>query len=341
MYFTADRRVDFRALVRDLAAKFRTRIELKQIGVRDEAKRLDGVGRCGRQYCSASWLPDLRPVNLGLAKDQKLSLNPTQISGACGRLMCCLRYEHDWYVETRRRFPKEGKVVATALGDEKVVLNDLFRERITLRRMADGETRIIGLDQLNKELRGEPIETDADTDVAPLDEWSEELLAMTDTVERPIPSMRPPPPSARPVKLERAPQRAEKSTDSSSAPRTAPRTERPPRDRNKKRGDRDKRQDRKKESNAAPSVSSAPSASSPPAARDTAADEPRDQPGGQLVRQSADQDEPRGPGRSRSRRRRGRRGGRRGDGGNQSGGGNPTGDQAGGSGDAPPAGAPE
>src|SRR5256885_7684990 len=79
MYFSADRRVDFRALVRDLAGKFRTRIELKQIGVRDEAKRLDGVGRCGRQYCSASWLPELRPVNLGLAKDQKLSLNPTQI----------------------------------------------------------------------------------------------------------------------------------------------------------------------------------------------------------------------------------------------------------------------
>ena len=87
-YFTAEKRVDFRNLVRDLAAMFRTRIELKQIGVRDEAKRLDGVGRCGRQYCSASWLPELRPVSLGVAKDQHLSLNPSQISGACGRLMC-------------------------------------------------------------------------------------------------------------------------------------------------------------------------------------------------------------------------------------------------------------
>ena len=97
IYFSAERRVDFRGLVRDLAALFRTRIELKQIGVRDEAKRLSGVGRCGREYCSASWLPDLRPVNLGIAKDQKLSLNPQQISGACGRLMCCLRYEHEFY----------------------------------------------------------------------------------------------------------------------------------------------------------------------------------------------------------------------------------------------------
>ena len=111
-YFTAEKRVDFRTLVRELASMFRTRIELKQIGVRDEAKRLDGIGRCGRQYCSASWLPELRPVNLGVAKDQRLSLNPSQISGACGRLMCCLRYEHEFYVQSRKRFPKEGKIVA-------------------------------------------------------------------------------------------------------------------------------------------------------------------------------------------------------------------------------------
>ena len=110
LYFTAEKRVDFRTLVRELASMFRTRIELKQIGVRDEAKRLDGIGRCGRQYCSASWLPELRPVNLGVAKDQRLSLNPSQISGACGRLMCCLRYEHEFYVQSRKRFPKEGKI---------------------------------------------------------------------------------------------------------------------------------------------------------------------------------------------------------------------------------------
>src|SRR6185436_19607179 len=150
LYFTADKSVDFRNLVRDLASLFRTRIELKQIGVRDEAKRLDGIGRCGRQYCSASWLPELRPVNLGVAKDQRLSLNPTQISGACGRLMCSLRYEHEFYVQARRRFPKEGKSVRTAIGEEKVVSNDIFRERVVLRN-AEGEFRTIPLAQLLEE----------------------------------------------------------------------------------------------------------------------------------------------------------------------------------------------
>ena len=150
LYFTADKRVDFRNLVRDLASLFRTRIELKQIGVRDEAKRLDGIGRCGRQYCSASWLPELRPVNLGVAKDQRLSLNPSQISGACGRLMCCLRYEHEFYVQSRKRFPKEGKIVATTLGEEKVLSVDIFRERIALRGV-EGEVRSVTLAEYKEE----------------------------------------------------------------------------------------------------------------------------------------------------------------------------------------------
>jgi cell fate regulator YaaT (PSP1 superfamily) len=154
-YFTAEKRVDFRNLVRDLAALFRARIELKQIGVRDEAKRLDGIGRCGRQYCSAAWLPELRPVNLGVAKDQRLSLNPTQISGACGRLMCCLRYEHEFYVESRKRFPKEGKILTTARGEEKVIAADIFRDRVTL-RSPDGETRIVLLAALARETAGGP-----------------------------------------------------------------------------------------------------------------------------------------------------------------------------------------
>ena len=149
-YFTAEKRVDFRTLVRELAASFRTRIELKQIGVRDEAKRLDGVGRCGRQYCSASWLPELRPVSLGVAKDQRLSLNPTQISGACGRLMCSLRYEHEFYVQARRRFPKEGKTIRTGVGEERVLSNDIFRERVVLRN-SEGETRTIPLTQFVEE----------------------------------------------------------------------------------------------------------------------------------------------------------------------------------------------
>jgi len=150
LYFTAEKRVDFRNLVRELASIFRTRIELKQIGVRDEAKRLDGIGRCGRQYCSASWLPELRPVNLGVAKDQRLSLNPSQISGACGRLMCCLRYEHEFYVQSRKRFPKEGKLIRTKRGEEKVVANDIFRERVTLRG-EDGEVRMLELAELRAE----------------------------------------------------------------------------------------------------------------------------------------------------------------------------------------------
>jgi hypothetical protein len=150
-YFTAEKRVDFRTLVRELASMFRTRIELKQIGVRDEAKRLDGVGRCGRQYCSASWLPELRPVNLGVAKDQRLSLNPSQISGACGRLMCCLRYEHEFYVQSRKKYPKEGKPVRTARGEEKVLANDIFRERVTLRGV-DGEVRTLALSALREEM---------------------------------------------------------------------------------------------------------------------------------------------------------------------------------------------
>ncbi len=158
IYFTAEQRVDFRALVRDLAALFRTRIELRQIGARDEAKRLDGVGRCGRQYCCSSWLPELKPVSLSLAKDQRLSLNPSQISGGCGRLLCCLRYEHDFYVTSRKRFPKEGKMLRTPRGEERVQAVDLFRERVLL-RAADGSIKAYDLADLKAELAalgGEP-----------------------------------------------------------------------------------------------------------------------------------------------------------------------------------------
>jgi cell fate regulator YaaT (PSP1 superfamily) len=151
IYFTAEKRVDFRALVRDLASHFRTRIELRQIGVRDEAARLSGVGRCGREYCCSSWLTELSPVNLGLAKDQHLSLNPSQISGGCGRLLCCLKYEHEFYVTARRRFPKEGKVLTASRGPERVVAVDIFRERVFLRSEEHG-SRIIPLVQLRDEV---------------------------------------------------------------------------------------------------------------------------------------------------------------------------------------------
>jgi cell fate regulator YaaT (PSP1 superfamily) len=149
LYFTAEKRVDFRALVRDLASAFRTRIELRQIGVRDEAARLTGIGRCGREYCCSSWLKELSPVSLALAKDQHLSLNPAQISGGCGRLLCCLKYEHEFYVAARKRFPREGKTVTTSRGVEKVIAVDIFRERVFLR--CDEGSRIIPLVQLREE----------------------------------------------------------------------------------------------------------------------------------------------------------------------------------------------
>jgi len=190
LYFTAEKRVDFRTLVRELASMFRTRIELKQIGVRDEAKRLDGIGRCGRQYCSASWLPELRPVNLGVAKDQRLSLNPSQISGACGRLMCCLRYEHEFYASSRKRFPKEGKALRTTRGEEKVISNDIFRERVTLRG-EDGEVRIIPLSELRAEAEsvGAPLPIAAAAPTQPaslLDDDSIDMELRLDTEEMEI-----------------------------------------------------------------------------------------------------------------------------------------------------------
>ena len=151
VYFTAEKRVDFRALVRDLARAFRTRIELKQIGVRDEAALLGGVGRCGRELCCSTWLPELKPVSLQLAKDQSLSLNPAQISGCCGRLMCCLMYEHKSYIEARRRFPREGRTLRTAQGREKVVSVNIFKETITLRD-DEGEVRIVGVAELKREM---------------------------------------------------------------------------------------------------------------------------------------------------------------------------------------------
>lgn len=151
LYFTADRRVDFRELVRDLARTFRTRIELRQIGVRDEAALLGGVGRCGRELCCSTWLPELRPVSLQLAKDQRLSLNPAQISGCCGRLMCCLMYEHRTYVEARRRFPREGKSLRTSRGEERVISVDIWRDTVLLRDR-EGERRTVTLEALKGEV---------------------------------------------------------------------------------------------------------------------------------------------------------------------------------------------
>lgn len=127
-YFTAEGRVDFRELVKDLAAIFRTRIELRQIGVRDEAKMLGGIGPCGRMLCCSTFLGDFEPVSIKMAKDQNLSLNPTKISGLCGRLMCCLKYENELYEEAKRELPDIGNIIQTPNGEGKVVgLNMLER----------------------------------------------------------------------------------------------------------------------------------------------------------------------------------------------------------------------
>jgi cell fate regulator YaaT (PSP1 superfamily) len=165
IFFTAERRVDFRELVRDLARTFRTRIELKQIGVRDEAALLGGVGRCGRELCCSTWLRELKPVSLQLAKDQRLSLNPAQISGCCGRLMCCLTYEHEAYVQARKRFPREGKTLRTAVGRERVVSVDIWRERVLLRD-DDGNRRTLALEQLRAEVEAAEAEPDGPADRA-------------------------------------------------------------------------------------------------------------------------------------------------------------------------------
>ncbi len=120
-YFTADGRVDFRELVKDLAAIFRTRIELRQIGVRDEAKMLGGIGPCGRMLCCSTFLGDFEPVSIKMAKDQNLSLNPTKISGLCGRLMCCLKYENDEYESAKEQLPDLGEYIDTPMGKGKVI----------------------------------------------------------------------------------------------------------------------------------------------------------------------------------------------------------------------------
>ncbi|MGO2789178.1 MAG: PSP1 domain-containing protein, partial [Staphylococcus saprophyticus] len=119
--FTSDERVDFRKLVKVLAQKLKTRIELRQIGVRDEAKLLGGIGPCGRSLCCSTFLGDFEPVSIKMAKDQNLSLNPTKISGACGRLMCCLKYENDYYEEARAQLPDVGDAIETPEGNGKVI----------------------------------------------------------------------------------------------------------------------------------------------------------------------------------------------------------------------------
>ncbi|GFI60995.1 hypothetical protein IMSAG049_00146 [Clostridiales bacterium] len=127
-YFTSDERVDFRELVKELAAVFRTRIELRQIGVRDEAKMLNGIGICGRPLCCATFLGDFQPVSIKMAKEQSLSLNPTKISGICGRLMCCLKYEEDVYEELNKNMPNVGDIINTVDGKGEILSTNVLMQ---------------------------------------------------------------------------------------------------------------------------------------------------------------------------------------------------------------------
>jgi cell fate regulator YaaT (PSP1 superfamily) len=148
-FFTADERVDFRDLVKDLAGIYKTRIELRQIGVRDEAKRLGGYGSCGRKFCCTTFLQEFEPVTLKMARDQSLSVSPTKISGACGRLMCCLAYERDYYMEVAKQLPKIGAKVVTPYGDAVVTKIDIFAQAVTVEDENKNEMRFT-LDQIRK-----------------------------------------------------------------------------------------------------------------------------------------------------------------------------------------------
>jgi cell fate regulator YaaT (PSP1 superfamily) len=132
VYFTADGRVDFRELVKELVRRFRTRIEMRQIGVRHQAKLVGGLGTCGRTLCCATFLNRFDPVTIKMAKEQNLSLNPSKISGMCGRLMCCLTYEHSFYEKTKKKLPKVGKRVMTKVGEGKILRQNVLTESLSI-----------------------------------------------------------------------------------------------------------------------------------------------------------------------------------------------------------------
>lgn len=147
-YFTADGRIDFRDLVKDLASVFRTRIELRQIGVRDEAKMLGGIGPCGRMLCCSTFLGDFEPVSIKMAKDQNLSLNPTKISGLCGRLMCCLKYENDMYESAKKDLPDVNQKIDTSYGRGKVVGLNMLERLVQIEIFESSQVIEFTLDEL-------------------------------------------------------------------------------------------------------------------------------------------------------------------------------------------------
>jgi len=142
VYFTADGRVDFRQLVKDLVGKFKTRIEMRQIGVRHQAKMVGGLGTCGRPLCCTLFLGTFDPVTIKMAKKQNISLNPTKISGMCGRLMCCLTFEHEYYEKIKKNFPKMGKRIVTSEGEGKIIRQNALKETVTVAFESGAEVEI-------------------------------------------------------------------------------------------------------------------------------------------------------------------------------------------------------
>ncbi len=147
-YFAAEGRVDFRELVRDLAQALRTRIEMKQVGARDETKMIGSMGPCGREQCCTSWLREFEAVSVKMAKEQGLSLNPSKLAGMCGRLKCCLRYEYDTYLQLRRPLPRIGTTVATLQGEGQVVGHNALKQTALVRRRSDGVEVEVTLEEL-------------------------------------------------------------------------------------------------------------------------------------------------------------------------------------------------
>ena len=145
-FFTSEKRVDFRDLVKELAKIFRARIELRQIGVRDEAKLLGGVGCCGREQCCSAWLDDFHPVSIKMAKQQNLPLSPMEISGICGRLLCCLSYENDFYCEARKALPQKGEMVLTEHGPGKVIDVNVIKESVTIQLESEVTVEVLASD---------------------------------------------------------------------------------------------------------------------------------------------------------------------------------------------------
>ena len=217
-FFTADGRVDFRELVRDLASIFHTRIELRQVGVRDEAKLLGGMGGCGRPLCCATFLGDFIPVSIRMAKDQNLSLNPTKISGVCGRLMCCLKYENDLYCENCPRQtvtfkPKQGSRVVVADGEGKVVAVSFSRRNATI--LLDNNKTVVASWEDILPVNEEDFES-ADDTAAPVEEVT--------PVDVPAPKIERPPRIERPEHSER-PERPERPRRTENFQRRYSRTE--------------------------------------------------------------------------------------------------------------------